>query len=138
MNRYIRTILLSCAAVICTAFPVVADDADQTQLCAEAEARYVELYGHPSSEEEGVTVVTIYKYEFCPAKITVPVGTTVRWVNVEKRTSHSVMVQGEPESDRAFPEEIIEFTFLTTGDQQYICVPHWESRNMMGMVSVEE
>jgi plastocyanin len=62
----------------------------------------------------------------------------VRWVNVDKRTSHSVIVPGEPESDRAFPEEAIEFTFLLPGDQQYLCGPHWESRDMIGMVTVTE
>jgi len=136
MPRLSATIL-SCAAVLCMISPAVADDAEQAKLCAEAEARYVDLFGHPSSEEEGVTVVTMYKYSFCPANITVPVGTTVRWVNVDKRTSHSVIVPDKPESDRAFPEEIIEFTFLTTGDQRYLCGPHWETRNMIGMVKVE-
>ena len=83
-----------------------------TAICEEAEERYVELLGKPSAEEDGVTVVKMYKYRFCPVNITVPVGTTVRWVNVDKRTSHSVIVDGEPDSDRAFPEEILEYTFL--------------------------
>lgn len=115
------------------------DAAKTTAVCAEAEERYIEIYGHPSSEEEGVTVVTMYEYNFCPAEITVKVGTTVRWVNVDKRTSHSVIVKdsGEPESDRAFPEESIEFTFLVAGPQDYLCGPHWESHNMIGMVTVE-
>ena len=128
------TALLLCGA----ALPAVANDVDQTKLCGEAEERYVELFGHPSAEEEGVTVVSMYKYNFCPAELTVPLGTTVRWVNVDKRTSHSVIVPGEPESDRAFPEESIEFTFLLPGDQQYLCGPHWESRDMIGMVTVTE
>ncbi len=110
--------------------------ADTTELCAEAEERYVELFGAPSSEAEGVTVVTMYKYNFCPKEITVPVGTTVRWVNVDKRTSHSVKVGSDPESDRAFPEEVIEFTFLTEGEQDYLCGPHWETQKMIGMVTV--
>lgn len=111
---------------------------DTSTLCAKAEQRYVDLYGHASAEEDGVTVVTMYKYNFCPAQITVPLGTTLRWVNVDKRTSHSVLVKasGEPESDRAFPEEAIEFTFLTAGDQDYLCGPHWETQKMIGMVTV--
>lgn len=118
--------------------PVLAQEANQTALCATAEARYVEMFGHASSEEEGVTVVTMYKYNFCPAQITVPAGTIVRWINVDKRTSHSVIVKGEPESDRAFPEESIEFMFLTAGEQKYLCGPHWETYDMIGMVTVEE
>ncbi len=109
---------------------------DTTDLCAEAEARYVDMVGAPSSEAEGVTVVTMYKYNFCPKEITVPVGTTVRWVNVDKRTSHSVKVDGHPESDRAFPEEVLEFTFLEAGEQDYLCGPHWETQKMIGMVTV--
>lgn len=134
MQRLYAVIL----SLFCAASPVVAGDADQTALCAEAEARYVEMFGHPSSQEEGVTVVTMYKYNFCPAEITVPVGTIVRWVNVDKRTSHSVIVPGEPESVRAFPEESIEFMFLTVGKEQYLCGPHWETYDMIGMVTVEE
>ena len=100
----------------------------------------MELVGEASADADGVTVVTMYKYNFCPAEIEVPVGTTVRWVNVDKRTSHSVLVKdsGEPESDRAFPEESIEFTFLVPGPQDYLCGPHWETQNMIGMVTVAE
>jgi plastocyanin len=121
-------------------YPAMATDDETTEICAEAEERYVELFGHPSSEADGVTVVTMYKYNFCPGEITVPVGTTVRWVNVDKRTSHSVIVKdsGEPESDRVFPEESIEFTFLVPGEQDYLCGPHWEVQNMIGMVTVTE
>lgn len=135
MKRSVHALALSSAAVLCTAFPVFADD-DKAELCAEAEERYVELFGAPSSEAEGVTVVLMYEYNFCPGELTVPVGTTVRWVNVDKRTSHSVILPDEPESDRAFPEESVEFTFLTEGDQRYLCGPHWETRDMIGMVTV--
>jgi len=136
MKHRLAALALSSLAVLCAAFPVLAGDEDTAALCAEAEERYVELFGHPSADEEGVHVVTMYKYRFCPAEIAVPVGTTVRWVNVDKRTSHSVIVPNEPESDRAFPEEIIEYTFLTEGDQEYLCGPHWETHDMIGMVTV--
>jgi len=33
---------------------------------------------NPSSEEEEVTVVTMYKYNFCPAQITVPPRASTR------------------------------------------------------------
>ena len=136
LNRFLlSTFALSLAAAI----PAQAGNNDDTAaICATAEERYVEMFGHPSAQEDGVTVVTMYKYNFCPAQITVPVGTTVRWVNVDKRTSHSVLVKGSgvPESDRAFPEESIEFTFLMAGEQDYLCGPHWETQNMIGMVTV--
>ncbi|WP_299936256.1 plastocyanin/azurin family copper-binding protein [uncultured Pelagimonas sp.] len=126
-------------AALGAAVPVFARGSkDPAVICAEAEERYVDMFGAPSAEADGVTVVTMYKYNFCPAQITVPVGTTVRWVNVDKRTSHSVQVGSNPESDRAFPEEHIEFTFLVPGDQDYLCGPHWETQKMIGMVTVEE
>ncbi len=134
-----RTISFATFAAV-LALPVAAKDEDKAAICAEAEERYVELFGEASADAKDVTVVTMYKYNFCPAEIEVPVGTTVRWVNVDKRTSHSVLVKdsGEPESDRAFPEESIEFTFLVPGPQDYLCGPHWETQNMTGMVTVTE
>lgn len=121
------------------ALPALADDEDTAAICAEAEDRYVDTFGHPSAEEEGVTVVKMYKYKFCPETLSVPVGTTVRWVNVDKRTSHSVVLKNEgvPESDRLFPEETFEFTFLTVGPaQNYLCGPHWETQEMIGKITV--
>ncbi len=135
MSPRLIALALSLLVALGAAFPVVAED-DTAGLCAEAEERYVEMFGAPSVDAEGVVVVKMYKYNFCPAAITVPVGTTVRWANVDKRTSHSVKVPGEPESDRAFPEEVIEYTFLTEGDQDYLCGPHWETQKMIGMVTV--
>lgn len=114
-------------------------EGEEAAVCAEAEERYVEMFGAPSSEADGVRVVKMYEYSFCPREITVKVGETVRWVNVDKRTSHSVIVKGEPESDRAFPEEHIEFTFMVPGPpEDYLCGPHWERRGMIGVVTVVE
>ncbi|WP_425040460.1 cupredoxin domain-containing protein [Primorskyibacter sp. S187A] len=110
---------------------------DDAALCMEAEERYQEMFGAPSSEISEARVVLMYEYRFCPAQITVPVGTTVRWVNVDKRTSHSVIVPNEPESDRAFPEEWVEFTFEIPGPVDYLCGPHWERREMIGSITVE-
>ncbi len=114
--------------------------ADETaEICAEAEDRYVDLFGQPSSAVEDAEVVLMYKYTFCPGELTVKTGTTVRWVNVDKRTSHSVLLKdgSEPESDRLFPEESVDLTFLAPGPQEYLCGPHWETQNMIGMITVE-
>lgn len=129
---------LIAALLICGAGGAVAEDEDLARLCAEAEDRYVDLFGAPSSEAEGVTVVKMYDYRFCPGEITVAVGNTVRWVNVDKRTSHSVIVGDLPESDRAFPEEHIEHTFTEPGETEILCGPHWERRDMIAKVVVEE
>lgn len=124
-------------ALLLLAAPALADDA--TEICAEAEERYVEMFGQPSSAVEDAEVVLMYKYNFCPFELTIKAGTTVRWVNVDKRTSHSVLLQdgSEPESDRLFPEESVDLTFLTPGPQEYLCGPHWETQNMIGMITVD-
>ncbi|NVO54736.1 copper-binding protein [Rhodobacteraceae bacterium B1Z28] len=131
--------LLPAALLLFAATPVLAVDDEASAICAEAEERYVELYNQPSSAVEDAEVVLMYKYNFCPAQLTVTAGTTVRWVNVDKRTSHSVLLKdgSEPESDRLFPEEEVDMTFLIPGPQDYLCGPHWETQNMIGMITVE-
>lgn len=121
------------------AAPAYANDDKAKAVCAEAEERYQEAFGHPSANAEGARVVLMYKYRFCPENIVVKPGTTVRWVNVDKRTSHSVLLKDsdEPESDRVFSEESVEFTFYIPGPQDYLCGPHWERRDMFGRVTVE-
>lgn len=129
--------LLPAALLLIPAVPVLADET--SDICVEAESRYIEMFGEPSDAARDAEVVLMYKYHFCPAEITVKAGTTVRWVNVDKRTSHSVLLKdgSAPETDRVFPEETTEMTFLTPGPQTYLCGPHWETQNMIGMVTVE-
>lgn len=132
-----RLILITLAAAA-VPLAAAADEDKTAEICAEADARYVELFGAPPAEEEGIHVVLMYDYTFCPPKIDVKLGETVRWINVDKRTSHSVIVGSAPESDRVFPEEQIEFTFEEPGEHRYLCGPHWERRDMIGWVSVTE
>jgi plastocyanin len=134
-----RTFSLPLASLLLlTIASSAAADEKNAAICAQAEERYVDMFGTPSSDEDGVEIVKMYKYKFCPEQLTVPVGTTVRWVNVDKRTTHSVILKDEnvPESDRLFPEEKFEFTFLAAGSQTYLCGPHWETQEMIGMVTV--
>jgi len=119
-----------------------ASDREQAAICAKAEQRYEMLYGKPSAKEEGVVIVKMYNYTFCPPQVTVKQGTTVRWVNVDKRTSHSVWFkqEGKEESARIFPDlgDKTEMKFdLPPGDYPYLCGPHWESDDMKGTVTVK-
>ena len=109
----------------------------QAKVCAKADERYKKLY--PEAKDEGVVIVKLYKYTFCPCNVTVKPGTTVRWVNVDRRTSHSVWLKeaGEKESERFFPEEQWEFPFTTPGKYPYLCGPHWEQDDMTGYVEVK-
>lgn len=111
--------------------------ADTATICAEAEERYQKAMGD-EKPPEGVVVVKMFKYTFCPNQVTVAPGTTVRWVNVE-RTSHSTWLKeaGVPESERLFMGEHWEFTFTEPGEYPYLCGPHWEQDGMTATVTVK-
>lgn len=120
--------------------PAQAQDARSQAICAEAEERYREIFGRPSAQEP-FAVVLMYQSTFCPADITVEQGASVRWSNVERRTSHSVWFEeaGRPESERIFPEESIDMVVdLPPGEHTYLCGPHWERQNMIGRLTVVE
>ncbi|OAN51088.1 plastocyanin [Paramagnetospirillum marisnigri] len=84
----------------------------------------------------GETVrVGMERMQFVPKLVKVKPGTTVEWVNDEKRTSHSVLFEKEglAESDRLFPGESWKRTFDKPGLYPYVCGPH---REMTGVVEV--
>jgi len=110
---------------------------DRKRACAKAEKRFKKLYPEFKAKD-GEVVVMMYKYNFCPANLEVKKGTTVKWINVDKRTSHSVWLKeaGIAESERMFPEEMFSFTFDKSGPYPYICGPHGEVEGMIGYVKV--
>jgi plastocyanin len=85
-------------------------------------------------------VIEIRDYRFEPAELTVPVGTTVRWENRERRQYHSIYFEGVDGSreDYFFPGETRERTFDTPGIYPYICEPHDASHAMRGVIRVVE
>jgi plastocyanin len=85
----------------------------------------------------GVAEVSIEKMKFVPQHVKIKPGTTVKWVNNEKRNNHSVWFQKEdfPESERFFPGESWQRTFDKPGVYPYVCGPHPE---MTGVVEVAE
>ncbi len=127
------------ALSICNTAAIAQTSKEQrVKICAKAEKRYQKLFGHPSADED-VTIVMMHKYTFCPPHITVKQGTIVRFINVDKRTSHSVWFKqaGKAESDRLFGEEKVEMTFdLPQGKYPYLCGPHWKEEGMIGTVTV--
>ena len=80
--------------------------------------------------------VQIKDYKYTPAQLTVKVGTTVKWTNREKRTTHSILFTGPGgfESERMFPDESWQRTFDKPGSYPYSCGPHPE---MKGLVDVK-
>ncbi len=141
-TRLIFALILSLAAlqVTGTASHAAQSEEKRAKICKEAEERYQELFGKPSKDEP-VTIVKMYKYTFCPTVLKVKQGTTVRWVNVDKRTSHSVWLkeQGKEESDRLFSEENVEIKLdFPPGDLGYICGPHFEKEDMRARIIIIE
>lgn len=69
--------------------------------------------------------------------LVVKVGTTVKWLNVEKRQYHSVWFEEEglEPGEYFFPEESVERTFDKPGTYRYRCEPH---EDMFGTIVVEE
>lgn len=79
--------------------------------------------------------VEVKDYQYIPAQLTVKVGTTVKWINREKRTTHSILFTGPGgfESERFFPDESWQRTFDKPGSYPYSCGPHPE---MKGQIDV--
>jgi plastocyanin len=75
--------------------------------------------------------------KFTPERVEVKPGTTVRWTNADRRTSHSVIWLGPGgfESERFFPGESYERRFDKPGSYPYSCGPHPE---MKGVIVVTE
>jgi plastocyanin len=89
------------------------------------------------SARAGTVEVQIKGNLFVPETLTIQAGTTVKWTNTERRTSHSVLFpqEGSLESERMFPGESWERRFDKPGRYPYTCGPHPE---MKGLVIVTE
>lgn len=97
------------------------------------------LFGASIAYAQAATevVVEIRDYRFVPERVTVKRGTVVRWLNQEKRTTHSVRFLGPQgfESERFFPGESWQRRFDQSGTYPYSCGPHPE---MQGHIEVIE
>ena len=87
----------------------------------------------PSSPEE----IVIYEYKYVPSTLTVPVGTTVTWVNYDV-APHTATYRSF--TDEAFDtgnmtaNALYRHKFRTAGTYGYICVYH---QGMRGTVVVQ-
>lgn len=126
------------AVLVCCSPAFALTDAERSEICREADERYRTLHGR-SPKDEPFVVIMMFKDNFCPQSIAVPQGTRLRWINVDRRTSHSIWFkeEGKPESERVFPEETIDMTVdWPPGEYPYLCGPHWEKEGMVGRLTV--
>lgn len=94
------------------------------------------LPGLPATAGDTVEVA-MEQMMFVPQKLQIHTGTTVIWINKEKRNNHSVYFEKEglPESERLFPGESWQRSFDKPGIYPYRCGPH---EQMTGVVEVTE
>ncbi len=84
----------------------------------------------PSS---GVMEISIVDFNFDPAEMEVPVGTTVRWTNNDSFDHNVKADDGTFESETLGGGDTYEFTFETAGTFSYICGIH---PSMQGTITV--
>lgn len=78
-------------------------------------------------------VVRIVDFAFDAPTLTVPVGTTVEWVNEDSTTHQVVADDGAFGSARLAPGDTFTFTFETAGEFSYACGLH---PSMLGSITV--
>lgn len=81
--------------------------------------------------------VVIQNYRFQPQELQIKAGDTVKWINKEKRTSHSVVLPVDQggESERFFPDESWQRRFDAPGRYPYRCGPHPEMTGVIDVVA---
>jgi plastocyanin len=90
-----------------------------------------------SPAAEGQAEIAMVDDRFIPNALTVPVGTTVTWVNTGSN-QHSIQAyDGSFESAKLSPGDRFEHTFDAPGTFQYIC-KHHAMHGMIGSVTVRQ
>ncbi|MFQ5889497.1 MAG: cupredoxin family copper-binding protein [Gemmatimonadota bacterium] len=78
----------------------------------------------PSVDGRRVVEIEISRFSFGRRELTIPVGTTVRWVNKDPVGHTSTSDRGDWGSPLIGPGETYEFTFESPGRFSYHCNPH--------------
>jgi plastocyanin len=111
---------------------------EQAGLAGEAPEVALEVLSPqaPAASPAPAVRVTMVDNRNLPGRVTVPVGTTVTWVNAGL-LPHTVSAQrGALESGMVQPGQSYSFTFDTPGEYTYFCRPHVVI-GMTGVVVVE-
>ncbi len=94
----------------------------------------VVLFAAAASAEQQPVEVRMASNLYDPAELTVPAGTSVRFVNLDLDT-HTVSQRGGGfESGLMFQRDTWSYTFSTPGSFEYFCLPH---PFMVGKITVE-
>jgi plastocyanin len=143
MARFLPVLIAFMAIAHASASALAQDKPGELQaICAEAEAEAAKqglLPSRVSKDGKGFTIL-MYKYRFCPSTAKIARGTTVTWINIDKRTSHSVWLKdsGQEESERLFNSDTLQKNFDRPGHYKYLCGPHWEKEGMVGGLEITQ
>ena len=79
--------------------------------------------GPPAAADDGHTI-RLEHFMFTPATLTVPVGTTVHWTNLDGEPHTTVSVDGVFRSGALDQGDSYDYTFKTIGKFRYVCSIH--------------
>ena len=99
-------------------------------------ALLLSIAGLPLVRSAAATEVKIDNFSFGPAALTVPIGTTVTWVNRDD-IPHTVVSTDDPKTFKSKvldTDEKFSFTFSKAGTYPYFCSIH---PKMTGKVTVQ-
>jgi len=92
---------------------------------------------HHNAEAAEANAVTIDNYQFAPATLTIPAGTTVTWVNQDSDIHSVAADDGDPmmfKSAGLDTDDKFTFTFAKAGTYLYHCTLH---PHMTGKIVVQ-
>jgi plastocyanin len=87
----------------------------------------------PEPPDDGAMVIDMRGFAFSPVDVTVSVGTTVRWVNLDA-TEHTTTASGGEWNATLSANETFEYVADTPGQYDYVCTIHM---GMAGTLTVE-
>ena len=124
------------AAVLAVAGCGGDDEADTASAPAEAPAAESTESSAAPAPEANAVAIGMKGLQFDPKEVTVKVGTTVTWTNLEDIPHNVVAEKGaEFESDTFGKDGTYEFEAAEAGTVEYVCTLH---PGMEGILSVEE
>ena len=100
---------------------------------ATASAQAITAAKQTRNESAVEIAIQMKGFLFSPASVTVPVGTTVRWRNMDDEPHTVVSVDGKFRSGALERDDSFSFRFETPGTYRYVCSIHPQ---MVGVVVV--
>jgi plastocyanin len=89
----------------------------------------------PAAAPEAAQTIRLEHFMFGPATLSVPVGTTIRWQNLDGEPHTVVSVEGLFRSGALDQGDAYSYTFRTAGSYRYVCSIHPQ---MVGTIVVTD